>query len=183
LDDVPVELDGVSRTAEAIARATVARYFGMKVNGWNRDGQDGQAVVREHQDALLETNSGVLTDLVRAWFILSGLPVITHALVVPTELLQEQPDAVADVVETIAEAARTGVKRRREIRRNLHDQFPVDRDQLVTVHNEQTITLSKTARKGWLDLVRRVGWQMALPRPEAISFVTLSAHESEGGEG
>lgn len=182
VDDVSIDLAGVSRTAEAIARATVARFFGMSLRGWNRGETEGQASIREHQDALLETETGVLTDLVRAWFILSGLPVVTHALVVPNELLEEQPDEVAATVERVAEAARTGVKRRREIRRNMHDQFPVDRDQLVTFHNEQTITLSKTARKGWLDLIRRVGRQMALPLPEALSFVTIGAQEQETGE-
>lgn len=183
VDDVPVDLNGVSRTAEAIARATISRFFGMTLRGWNRGAAEGQAGVREHQEAMLELQSGVLTDLVRAWFILSGLPVVTHALVVPNELVEREPDAVTHIVNRIVEAAHVGVKRRREIRRNLHDLYPVDRDQLVTFHKEQTIALSKTARKGWLDLIRRVGRAMSLPEPQAINFVTVGESEPSSDNG
>jgi hypothetical protein len=174
IDNVPVILDGVSRTAEAIARATIARFFGITLTGWERNESTGEAVVREHQDAFLEeVEPAVLNDLVRAWFIMSGLPVATHVLVAPKELLDDEHDAIVSVVEDLKGAATTGVSRRREIRRNMHTQFPGDRDQLVAFHNEQTLTLSKTVRKGWLDLVRRVGRSMDLPLPEAIIFHTV----------
>lgn len=181
VDDAAIDLNGVSRTAEAIARATVARYFGMSLRGWHRDDSNGDAQVREHQDAILQIESGVLTDLVRAWFILSGLPVITHALVVPNEMLEQDPESVSHVVRIVQQTAQTGLRRRREVRRNLHAMYPVDRDQLVTFHNEQSVSLSKTSRKGWLDLLRRVGRQMGLPQPESINFVTIgeTAEESE----
>ncbi len=184
VDDVMVDLDGASYTAEAIARATVARFFGMSLRGFNRGESRGDVLLREHQGALLHVESGVLNDLVRAWFILSGLPVVTHALVVPNDLIEDDPDAIRAVVDRLSEAAKTGVKRRREIRRNMHDLYPqIDRDQLVTFHNEQTIALSKTARKGWLDLIRRVGRAMSLPQPEAINFLTVTEPENERNEG
>ncbi len=183
VDDVMVELNGVSPTAEAIARATIARFFGMTLRGFRRGDETGGVSVREHQDAILEIESGVLTDLVRAWFILSGLPVVTHAMVVPNDLIERAPDTVRTLVTGLGEAAQTGVKRRREIRRNMHSLYPVDRDQLVTFHNEQTISLSKTARKGWLDLVRRVGRAMSLPQPEAINFVTVEEPDEESEQG
>ncbi|MGA7672466.1 MAG: MqnA/MqnD/SBP family protein [Nitrolancea sp.] len=173
VDDVMIDLDGVSRTAEAVARATITRFFGMTLRGFNHGDGSGEAIVREHQDAMLEIETGQLNDLIRGWFILSGLPMVTHALVVPNELIENDPDTVRQIVERVRESVRTGVKRRREIRRNLHQLYPVDRDQLVTFHNEQTISLSKTARKGWLDLLRRVGRQMDLPLPETISFLTV----------
>ncbi len=182
VDDVPVDLDGVSRTAEAIARATISRFFGMTLRGWNRDQPEGLAVVREHQDAIMEIEDGVLNDLVRGWFILSGLPIVTHALVVPNQIIENDPQQVAQIVEHLKEAARTGISRRREIRRNMHALYPVDRDQLVVFHNEQTISLSKTSRKGWLDLMRRVGRPMGLPQPDVIRFVTVGEPESETDE-
>ncbi len=182
VDDVSIDLDGVSRTAEAVARATIARFFGMTLRGFSRGESTGQAEVREHQDAMLEIESGELNDLIRGWFILSGLPMVTHALVVPNDLIQSDPDHVRRIVERVREAAQTGVKRRREIRRNLHELYPVDRDQLVTFHNEQTIAISKTARKGWLDMVRRIGRPMGLPLPETINFVTVAASEEEDVE-
>jgi len=174
IDNVPIVLNGVSRTAEAIARATIAHFFGITITGWERNVSTGEAVVREHEGAFLEeVEPAILNDLVRSWFILSGLPVATHVLVAPKELVEADPEAIVALVETLKDAATTGVSRRREIRRNMHTQFPGDRDQLVAFHNEQTLTLSKTARKGWLDLVRRVGRSMNLPLPEAITFHTV----------
>jgi hypothetical protein len=178
LDEVSVTLDGVSRTAEAIARATVARFFGITVNGYERESLLDEAVVFENLDAFIEEpEPTVINDLVRAWFIMSGLPVATHVLVVPNAFLANDPDAVAGVVDQLKLAATTGVERRREIRRNLHEQFPGDRDRLVAFHTEQTLSLTKTVRKGWLDLLRRVGHAMALPAPDVLTFRTLGSDE------
>ena len=92
LDVVTVSLDGVSRTAEAIARATVARFFGITVNDWTRDSASNDPIVLEHNDAFIEEPEPVVVnDLVRAWFIMSGLPVATHVLAVPNELLANDP--------------------------------------------------------------------------------------------
>jgi hypothetical protein len=178
LNEVSVALDGVSRTAEAIARATVARFFGITVGGYTRNLSSDEAVVYENHDAFIEEpEPAVVNDLVRAWFIMSGLPVATHVLVVPNELLANDPEAVAGVVDQLKTAAATGVDRRREIRRNLHEQFPGDRDRLVAFHTEQTLALTKTVRKGWLDLLRRVGHAMALPAPDTLTFQTLGNDE------
>lgn len=178
LDAVTIELDGVSRTAEAIARATVARFFGLTVNEWTRGSASDEVVVLEHIDAFIEEPEPVVVnDLVRAWFIMSGLPVATHVLVVPNDLLRTDPESVASVVDQLRTAATTGVERRREIRRNLHEHFPGDRDRLVAFHTEQSLSLTKTVRKGWLDLLRRVGHAMDLPSPDALSFHTFGESE------
>lgn len=178
LNVVAVALNGVSRTSEAIARATIARFFGLTVNDWTRDSSSTEAIVREHIDAFIEEpEPAVVNDLVRAWFIMSGLPVATHSLVVPNALLANDPESVASVVDQLKNAASTGVERRREIRRNLHEHFPGDRDRLVAFHTEQTLSLTKTVRKGWLDLLRRVGHAMGLPAPDALSFHTFGESE------
>jgi hypothetical protein len=178
LNDVTIGLDSVSRTAEAIARATVARFFGVTVSGWSRDAAATEAEVLEHNDAYIEEpEPAVVNDLVRAWFIMSGLPVATHVLVVPNELLANDPESVASVVDQLKTAASTGVERRREIRRNLHEHFPGDRDRLVAFHTEQSLSLTKTVRKGWLDLLRRVGHAMSLPAPDALTFHTFGESE------
>ena len=180
IDNIPIVLNGVSRTAEAIARATIARFFGITITGWDRTTSIGDAVVREHEGAFLEeVEPAILNDLVRSWFILSGLPIATHVLVAPKELVEADPDTIVTLVESLKAAAATGLSRRREIRRNMHTQFPGDRDQLVNFHNEQTLTLSKTVRKGWLDLARRVGRSMNLPLPEAITFHTVGDPDEE----
>jgi hypothetical protein len=181
INNVPVALNGVSRTPAAVARATIARFFGITVSGWERGESSGEAVVREHEGAFLEeVEPAVLNDLVRSWFILSGLPLATHLLVAPKELLNEDPNSVTAVIDGLKAAASVGVSRRREIRRNMHTQFPGDRDQLVAFHNEQTFTLTKTVRKGWLDLIRRVGHAMNLPTPESVTFHTAGSVEEHG---
>ena len=178
LNEVSVALDGVSRTAEAIARATVARFFGVSVSGWSRGSSSSEALVLENNDAFIEEpEPAVVNDLVRAWFIMSGLPVATHVVVVPNELLANDPESVMSVVDQLKSAAATGVERRREIRRNLHEHFPGDRDRLVAFHTEQTLSLTKTVRKGWLDLLRRVGHAMGLPAPDALTFHTFGESE------
>jgi hypothetical protein len=178
LNDVTIGLDSVSRTAEAIARATVARFFGVTESGWSRDAAATEAEVLEHNDAFIEEpEPAVVNDLVRAGFIMSGLPVATHVLVVPNELLANDPESVASVVDQLKTAASTGVERRREIRRNLHEHFPGDRDRLVAFHTEQSLSLTKTVRKGWLDLLRRVGHAMSLPAPDALTFHTFGESE------
>ena len=176
IDNVPIALDGVSRTAEALARATLQNFYGITVAGWERDIAEGQAVIREGAEALQPAESGELSDLVRAWFILSDFPLPTHLLVVP-KALTETPQRVQAIVRELQRLLEMGSERRREVRRDLAEQLGVDRDRLVDFQNDQTHALSKTARKGWLDLLRRTERALKLPSPIQPDFVTLRAQE------
>lgn len=176
IDNVPVALDGVSRTAEAIARATIHHFFGITVAGWERDTGEGQAVVREGAEALRAAEQGVLSDLVRAWYVLSNYPFATHLLVVP-KALTEQPERVAAIARTLRQALDLGIEHRREIRRDLTNAFDLDRDRLVDFQNDQKYTLTKSARKAWLDLLRRVQRPLKLPESPQPDFVTLGVEE------
>ncbi|HET7037093.1 MAG TPA: MqnA/MqnD/SBP family protein [Thermomicrobiaceae bacterium] len=176
IDNVPVALDGVSRTAEAIARATIHHFFGITVAGWERDTGEGQAVVREGAGALRAAELGELNDLVRAWYVLTNFPFATHLLVVP-KALTEQPERVAALVRTLQQALDAGIEHRREIRRDLTNEFDLDRDKLVDFQNDQKHTLSKSARKAWLDLLRRVQRPLRLQESPRPDFVTLGTEE------
>ncbi len=174
IEHASISLNGVSRTAEAIARATIFHFFAIDVIGWDRRSSDGDAIVREGAPALTPVEAGYLNDLVRAWFILSGSPLATHVLVAPRELAEQGTRALQPVVKALDASFNVATERRRQLRRDLEDATELDRDQLVEFQTDQTVTLSKTARKGWLDLVRRVGRAMNLPNVEAPVIVTVN---------
>lgn len=182
IDDVSIELSDVSKTAEAVARATIHHFYGITVSGWVREGEDGEVRILEGGAALRARDQKpaheYLSDLVRAWFILSSFPLTTHVLVVPKDLAEGEPNGVRGVVEDLHAIAGVANERRRELRRNLTDEFGLDRERLLAFQDEQTIALSKTARKGWLDLVRRTSRQMKLPPADGIEFVTVG-HDNE----
>jgi hypothetical protein len=174
VEHATVSLDGVSRTAEALARATIFHFFGIDVIGWDRLSPDGEASVREGAAALTPVSSGYLSDLARAWFIMSGSPLATHVLVAPRDLAEQDARALQPVIKVLEAAFNVAIERRRQLRRDLEDAFGLDRDLLVAFQTDQTASLSKAARKGWLDLVRRVGRAMNLPSVEAPVIVTVN---------
>ena len=174
VEHATVSLNGVSRTAEALARATIFHFYGIDVVGWDRMSSDGEAVVREGAAALSPVESGYLSDLVRAWFIMSGSPLATHVLVAPRDLADQGTRVLQPVIRALDAAYNVTTERRRQLRRDLEDAFGLDRDLLVAFQTDQTASLSKAARKGWLDLARRVGRAMNLPSVEAPVIVTVN---------
>ncbi|HET9014821.1 MAG TPA: MqnA/MqnD/SBP family protein [Thermomicrobiaceae bacterium] len=177
IEQTAIALDGVSRTAEALARATISHFYGVQVTTWERDGAEGDAVVREGVPALQPATSGHLGDLVRAWFILTGFPLPTHLLVVPQRMVDTEADVLASLVGDLRMVLAAGNERRRELRRNLADEFDLDRARLSELHAEQTTELSKTARKAWLDLLRRTGHAMKHPAVGEPVVVTVEGEE------
>lgn len=166
IDHAVVALDDVSRTAEAVARATLTHFYGFQVTGWDRTTDERDAAVREGAAAFRPSADGHVGDLVRAWFILSGFPLPTHLLMAPRELVERDPDTVRAVVEQLQQLLSITNERRRELRRNLAEDLGLDRERLVAFQNDQTFTASKTVRKAWLDLVRRTARAMQLPAIE-----------------
>lgn len=177
IEQTTVVLGGVSRTAEALARATIGHFYGIQVSGWDREAVDGDAVVREGVPALQSVAAGHLGDLVRAWFILTGFPLATHVLVVPQSTAAEDPEAVGALVRDLQATLAAGTERRRELRRNLAEEFDLDRARLSELHAEQTTVLSKTARKAWLDLLRRASHAMKLPPVSEPVVITVEGVE------
>ncbi|MDI3339025.1 MAG: hypothetical protein QJR03_00690 [Sphaerobacter sp.] len=172
IDHTVVALDDVSRTAEAVARATIAHFYGIQVTGWDRTTGERDAAVREGVAAFQPPATGQLGDLVRAWFILSGFPLPTHLLVAPREVVAEDPDSVRRLVQQLQHLLAVSSERRREMRRNLAEDLGLDRERLVAFQNDQTFTASKTVRKAWLDLIRRTSRAMRLPAVDEPAIFT-----------
>lgn len=173
IEQAVVDLSGASRTAEAVARVTLPHFYAITVTAWDRVRGEGDLAVREGFAALQTVEEGFLNDLARAWFVLTGYSLPTHLLVAPKDLAREDPAAVRAVVARLRAARETGIDRRRELRRNLTDEHGLDRDRLTAFQNDQTFGFTKSARKAWLDLVRRVGHAMQLPTLKSPAYVTL----------
>lgn len=80
----PVRLVGCSSAGELLARATLRTFYGIEPSAWTRE-EDAAAevVVLEGADALRPVEGGFAEDLCRAFFIMTGLPAVTHLLALP----------------------------------------------------------------------------------------------------
>jgi predicted solute-binding protein len=154
-DDVastPVRLYEVSGTAEILARATLQPFYGINPTGWSADDStDAQVVIVEGAEALREPEAGFAEDLTRAWFILTGQPVVSHLLVVPKTL---DRTSVAPIVEVFDALRATAHERRRELRKHLAEREGLDRDRLARFLAAQRHSLEPEDRRALLMLLQ-----------------------------
>jgi predicted solute-binding protein len=151
--ETPVRLYHVSGTAEVLARATLRPFFGIIPTEWSREEQaDAQVVIVEGIEAVREPEAGYAEDLCRAWYILTGQPVVTHVLIVPREARQHD---VERVVALLDEARRLAHERRRDLRRTIAEQHGVSRDRLATLFTAQRYRLEEHDRQALLLLLQR----------------------------
>lgn len=146
-------LAGASGGAEALARATLHAFYGITVTDWLRDdGAPAQAVVVEGIEALRPAEGGHAEDLCRAWFILVGLPFVSHALVVPADAGR---DALSRLVATLDTLRAAGEERRKEWRGELADREGIPRDRIVALFQTLRWELGPEERKGVNALLSR----------------------------
>jgi predicted solute-binding protein len=188
VDDPFVDLDGVSRAAELLARATLLKFYGITAAAWLRDGDEPPAApeggprltveVREGGEALHlldEPGDRVLSDLGRAWFILTGLPPVTHLLLAPNAALSGDDPALRDFLAALPAALAVVHERRRELRRELADRYGVSRDALNAFYNDQFTTLTGDAQKSILALFPAGAWGMDLPTVSRLALAPWAA--------
>lgn len=172
IDDPIVDLADVSRGTELLARATLLKFYGLAAAAWLREDAPQPASetarptveVREGGEALHlldDPGDHVVSDLGRAWFILTGLPPVTHLLLAPQTLL-ETPTLTA-LVAALPIALAATHNRRRELRRDLAARYGLSRDFLNTFYNDQFLTLTGDAQKSLLALFPAGAWGMELP--------------------
>lgn len=202
--DTPfVDLNGISRTSECLARATLAKFYGISGVTWLREdsageGQratsDEQAIadgaetaaderltveVREGGEALHlldQPGDTIVADLGRAWFILTGLPYTSHLLVAPRALLEADQGGVQALVDAIPVALDVVHERRRELRRELSDRYGVSRDLLNEFYNDQFSTLTGDAQKAVLTLFQRGAYGLDLPAVRRLNLAPGYVH-------
>lgn len=158
-DDIersPVRLLGVSGVAEYLARAVLTSFYGITPSSWVR-GDDApetalaQVVIVEGAEALREAEGGFSEDLVRAWFILTAQPVVTHVTLLPREFPPFERRAIATYLGAINAA---GARHRGEWLPALADRESVPRDRSSAFWAAQRRSLTPADERALLDLLR-----------------------------
>ncbi len=176
VDQVIVDLGATSRTSELLTRATLLKFYGITAVAWTRDEplpEETQQVIaiRDGGEALYLRDTAanrILSDLGRAWFILSGLPPVSHLLLAPNNALTapwltETRAAIPDLLAVVA-------SRRRELRRTLAERYGVSRELLHQYYSGQFLTLTGDAQKSILALFPEGAWEMNLPTVSRLNL-------------
>ena len=142
-------------TAELLARATVAQYFGFRPERWvDSADSNAEAVIVDEAAAIGSLESGHREDLVRAWFVLSGLPFVSHVLAIP-------PDANVDDVARVAEWFETSGGLDRDQRRSAREQIAAEAgaslEEVATLMGGLRWTMGVEERRAVAELFSRSG--------------------------
>lgn len=175
IDEPVVWLRELSTTARLLARATVERYYGTAVRGWSETGEGAQAVVVEGPDALAPLETGYRDDLGRAWFILNGVPLVTHLLLVP---VGADPAGVAEATRWVQEVGGLDKERRKKARERLAGRAGVPPSDMVDLLAAVRTSLDDADLTA-AELLFQLARDPALPTP---SFARYGPEPSPSGE-
>jgi len=151
-----------SSTAELLARALLWPFFGIETTLWTTEPHpEAQVTVVEGPLALQEPDVGQTLDLGRSWFVMTGMPLVTHLLVAPRDSSGEDRTAVNAAVNQCLTIAHD---RRRELRLIFDDLYGIERDRLVTYLSGQRFVLDAGGRDALVALlVRGAGGSLYRP--------------------
>jgi predicted solute-binding protein len=178
IDACTVDLADSSRTAEALARGTLRKFYGINPVAWLRDQRPEDpdlpvVEVREGGEALHlldEPGGRVVVDLGRAWFILTGLPPVTHLLLAPDGFLRSDPADLNAMEEASVAAFATLRERREELRRELSTRYGVSLDLVNRIYDDQLPALTGDAQKSIRALFTAISRSMGLPPVAALKL-------------
>lgn len=166
IEEPGVWLRDVSATARLLVRATFERYYGTPVREWTMTGEGAQAVVIEGVEALQPPEPGFRDDLGRAWFILNGVPVVTHLLLVPHETQQVE---VEEATRWVQQTGGLDKERRRKARERLAAQAGMSASDLVDLLSAIRTTL-EPADLAAAKLLYQLARDPELPTPPFTIF-------------
>lgn len=165
IERTAIRLYDVSGTAEILARATVEPFYGIPPSEWiHDDGADAQVVIVEGADALNPPEAGFSEDLVKAWFVLTGQPFVSHVLVAPKGV---DPTPVVDI---LASARSSGHERRRDLRKAAAERFGAERERLTELATSTRYALAESDRRALMMLLQRGNRGSAYPYAWQIGF-------------
>jgi predicted solute-binding protein len=178
IDACAVDLADSSRTAEALARGTLRKFFGINPVAWLRDERPADpnlpvVEIREGGEALHlldEPGGRAVVELGRAWFVLTGLPPITHLLLAPDALLRADAEAPRAVSEAIAVANTVLRDRRDDLRRELSTRYGVSLALLNRYYDDQCVALTGDGQKSVRALLTSTTRSMGLPPVGALKL-------------
>lgn len=173
IDATSVRLLDAGETAEFLARATLQPFYGITPTGWIRDDDALEAawaevVIVEGAEALREPEGGFSEDLVRAWFILTSGPFVSHLLLAPREI---SPDELQMLLGFLDAVKAEGLARRREWRPELAEREGISRERSNAFWARQRLALEAADRPALLDLLRQGSRGTSNPPPSDVSFV------------
>lgn len=175
----PVRLWEASGAAEILARATIGPFYGITPTEWTADATaQAKVVVVEGATAIDPPEAGFAEDLVRAWFILSGQPFVSHLLVAPNDA---DPVGIAPMVKTLTKAIALAHERRRDLRRALAERHDLDREPFAAVLNAQRYRLGDDDRRALLMLLQKGNKGSTYPYPWTIPVLGDAPAEDNDG--
>lgn len=153
IEDASILLYEIAGASELLARATIWPFYGIRATAWtaNPDGSSSVSIV-DGLDALEAVEAGFSEDLVRAWYILTEQPVVTHLLAVPRNATAEE---LLDVRAILTAAVETGYSVRRDVRKVLLADCSVEGDRLVDFLARVQYELDADARAAAYSLIAR----------------------------
>ncbi len=172
IDRAVVSVAGCRPASAALARATVEPFFGLRVVAWQQDGgteTDTTLRVVEDEAALVRLDEHH-HDLGRAWFILTGLPFVSHLLVCPPEVSLEARQAFARWAQRLPGELRD---RAAEIASDLAAEQPLDAGRVLSYLTEALNVLTPPARRAIEELLRRS--HSGIRPPQAEHYRSLSS--------
>ncbi|MEZ4530191.1 MAG: hypothetical protein R2855_04090 [Thermomicrobiales bacterium] len=153
IEDAAILLYDVSGAAELLARATIWPFYGIKATAWLSE-PDGSSTVSilDGLDALEPVEAGFSEDLVRAWYILTNQPLVTHLLSVPMGASAEQ---LLDVRSRLVAARSLGHAVRRDVRKQLLADTAIEGERLVEILGRVQHELDGATRAAAYSLIAR----------------------------
>ena len=178
IDACAVDLADSSRTAEALARGTLRKFYGLNPIAWLRDERPEDpnlpvVEIREGGEALHlldEPGDRIVVELGRAWFILTGLPPVTHLLLAPDTLLRADPDALRALGDALAVANTVLRDLRDDLRRELSTRHGVSLALLNRYYDDQLASLTGDGQKSVRALLAATTRSMGLPPVGALKL-------------
>jgi len=178
IEATPVRLYDAGGTAEILGRATLQPFYGINPTEWTSDDSaSAQVVIVEGAEALREPEAGLAEDLTRAWFILTGQPMVSHVLVAPKALDRE---ALSPALTTLETSRSVAHDRRRDLRKHLAEHEAIDRDRLTRLFAAQRLSLEADDRRALLMLLQRGNRGSTYPYVWNLTY--LESESSEPGE-
>jgi hypothetical protein len=148
-------LRSVSRTTELVARSTAGPFFGFRPRAWVADDSvEVDAVVVDEASALLTLETGFREDLTRAWFIITGLPLVTHVLAVAS---RADPRHVAAVAAWMGDAGALDGDTRLVVRTRLANETNVPLETVAELLGGLRWTMGVEDRRSIAELFARAG--------------------------
>jgi predicted solute-binding protein len=165
----PVRLWDASSTAELVARAILHPFYGITPTIFtSTNSAEAQVVLLEGSEALRKPEAGFAEDLVRAWYILTEQPMVSHLLVAPKSLDRE---ALAPALSTLGDLRLVGHERRKDVRRSIAESGDLDPNAVTEFFLAQRYVLEANDRRALLMLLQRGNKGSAMPYVWDVAYL------------